>query len=108
MPFFQGGIGPVTAAYGVHMEHPARTEQPDRVVELRGHKGQLVRRGTGRILPPDFPGRQKRAVFVENDARRDQGGVGEQIRQPFGSGAVVFEFQHLKPPTARQRLALAG
>ena len=108
MPFLRRGVGPVTATDGINMQHPARTEQPDSVVELRGHKSQLVRRGTGRVLPPDFPGSQKRAVFVENDARSDQRGIGEQIRQPFGPGAVVSEFQHLKPPTGRQRLALAG
>ena len=108
MPFLRRGVGPMAAANGIHMQHPARPEQPNRVVELCGHEGQFIRRGATRVLSPDFPASQKRAVFIEDDARCDQSGIREQIRQAFGFGAVIYEFQHVKPPTARQRLAFAG
>ena len=66
-----GRISRVWTADRVHMQHPPRPQKFDRVIELRGLIGQLVRCGAGRILSSNFPSPQKGTVFIQDHTRRD-------------------------------------
>lgn len=108
MAFLRSRIRLVRTTNGVHVQHPAAAQQFHRVVEATGDQSQIAFRGAGSILAAHFPARQKRAVLIQDHAGLDERGIGKQVRQAFGFGAVVGELQHLKPPVTRQRLALAG
>ena len=78
------GIGAPRRARGVHMEHPSRTQPLDGGADLHGDPFQLRGHGAGGILSAHFVTREKRAVLLQHDARRNEGGIGQQIGQPFG------------------------
>lgn len=77
-------VRPLSHAAGVHMKHPACAEPAYGLTEPLRDIGKLVRRGAGRVLAVDFPGGEKGAVLLENDARLDQRRIGQQIGQPLG------------------------
>ena len=66
------------------MEHPSRPQPLDGGADLHGDPFQLRRHGAGGILSAHFVTREKRAVLLQHDARRNEGGIGQQIGQPFG------------------------
>ena len=78
------GIGAPRRARGVHMEHPSRTQPLDGGADLHGDPFQLRGHGAGGILSAHFVTREKRAVLLQHDARRDESRIGQQIGQPFG------------------------
>ena len=98
----------MSATDGVHVQHPAAAQQFHGIVEPAGDQGKIAFRGTCCVLAAHFPAGRKGAVLVQDDAGLHQRGIGQQIRQAFAFAAVVAEFQHLTPPTARHRFALAG
>ena len=108
IPFVRWRVSPVRTADRVHVQHPAAAQQLYGVVEPAGNLGKVTFRGTGRVLSAHFPARQKRTVLVQHNAGSDKRGIGQEVRQAPGFGAVFDELQHVKPPTSRQRLALAG
>ena len=108
IPLFRWRIGPVRTADGIHLEHPAASQEFHGVVEPAAYQGKIALCGAGRILAAYFPTRQKRAVLVQDHAGLNERGIGQQVRQVFAFAAVVGKFQHRKHPAGRQRPALAG
>ena len=76
------------------MEHPAGAETSHGIAELPRYISEFIRRGAGRVFSANLPGGQEGAVFLEYDARLNQGRIGQQIGQSPGMGAEILEVQH--------------
>ena len=95
MADLRAGIGALRRAGGVDMEHPAGAEVLDGGAHLHGHPLQLRGHGACGVLPAHLKTGEEGSVLLQDDARRNQRGIGQQIGQSLGAGTEIVKPEHV-------------
>lgn len=81
-------------AIGLDMQHPARGQAPQRIVQARGGSDQLGLGGTFQVGAAVAQGPLERAVLVQYDAGSDQACPREPVGNPGRLVLIFTQVQH--------------